>query len=123
MIEKTNENTVIESNVAPSRVDETELQSNRNDEVEKSQPSFAFDHLMSLPVDVIVSVGKARLTFRQLMDLKPDSIFDLDTAISEPVEIFASGKLIARGDLIEVEGGDDGLAVRITEVLDHGEAT
>ena len=71
----------------------------------------------SVPVEIIVSVGKARPLVRDLVQLDTNSILTLDKAVSDPVELYIGGRLIARGELEEVEG-DAGsqLAVRLTEI-------
>lgn len=74
--------------------------------------------VLSLPVRIFVSVGGARMRFRDILDLSPDKIINLDSKVSDPVEIFAGEKLIARGDLVEAEDGSESLGVRITELVD-----
>ena len=46
----------------------------------------------------------------------------LDRRVADPVELYVGDKLIARGELEELEGAQAGqLAVRLTEVADvHG---
>lgn len=76
------------------------------------------DSFSNVPVSVVVSVGTARVSVRELLDLQDGSILALDRRIEEPVEVFVGETLIARGELHEVT--DDlgaRLAVRITEVL------
>ena len=69
-----------------------------------------------VPVEITVSVGHARPTVRELLELAEDSVLVLDRRVDEPVELFAGERLIARGELEETEEGT-GLAVRITEII------
>jgi flagellar motor switch protein FliN/FliY len=72
-----------------------------------------------VPIEIVISVGRARPLVRELLRLKPDSILPLDRRVSDPVELFIGDKLIARGELEELEGAEAGqLAVRLTEVAD-----
>lgn len=72
-----------------------------------------------IPVEVVVSAGKARPLVRDLLSLRPDSVLTLDKKVTDPVELFIGDKLIARGELEELENGQEGqLAVRLTEVAD-----
>ncbi len=72
-----------------------------------------------VPIEITISVGKARPMVRDLLKLKPDSVLALDKRVEDPVELYIGDKLIARGELEEVEGDDSGqLAVRLTEVAD-----
>ena len=74
--------------------------------------------LQQIPIEVTVSVGKARPLVQDLLNLSESSILPLDRRIDDPVEIYVGDKLIARGELQELEGGEDGqLAVRLTEVI------
>lgn len=72
----------------------------------------------SVPVEVIVSVGKARPLVRDLVQLDENSILLLDKRVSDPVELYVGDRLIARGELEELDGEMQGqLAVRLTEIV------
>lgn len=74
-----------------------------------------------VPIEVTVSVGRARPLVRDLLKLSRDAILSLDRRIDDPVELFVGDRLIARGELQEVEGDSGGqLAVRLTEVAQPG---
>jgi|UniRef100_UPI0040475E27 flagellar motor switch protein FliN/FliY len=76
--------------------------------------------LHSIPIEVTVSVGKARPLVRDLLKLSENAVLPLDRKISDPVELYVGDRLIARGELQELEGGDAGqLAIRLTEVATH----
>lgn len=85
------------------------------------QPPFAplaADHpLRALPIEVTISVGHARPLLRDLLALGPGAVLALDRRIDDPVELYIGERLIARGELQELEGAEGGqLAVRLTEV-------
>jgi flagellar motor switch protein FliN/FliY len=70
-----------------------------------------------VPIEVTVTVGRARPSVGDLLDLRPDAVLTLDRRISDPVELYVGDRLIARGELEEVgEPGSGQLAVRLTEV-------
>lgn len=72
-----------------------------------------------VPIEITISVGKARPIVRDLLRMKRDSILPLDRRVEDPVELYVGDKLIARGELTEMEGDAGGqLAVRLTEVVD-----
>lgn len=72
-----------------------------------------------VPVEITVSVGKARPLIRDLLRLRNESVLPLDRRVEDPVELYIGDKLIARGELEEIEGDPAGqLAVRLTEVAD-----
>lgn len=71
----------------------------------------------SVPVEITISVGKARPLIGDLLNLNENSVLPLDRRVDDPVELFIGDKLIARGELQELEGAQEGqLAVRLTEV-------
>ncbi len=72
-----------------------------------------------VPIEIIISVGKARPLVRDLLRMKRDAVLPLDRRVDDPVELYVGDKLIARGELTELQGDQTGqLAVRLTEVAD-----
>lgn len=70
-----------------------------------------------VPVEVTVSVGRARPKVSELLRLGPNAVLPLDKRVEDPVELYVGDRLIARGELTELEGAKEGqLAVRLTEV-------
>lgn len=70
-----------------------------------------------VPIEVTISVGKARPLVKDLLRLSRDAILPLDRRVDDPVELYVGDRLIARGELQELEGDQAGqLAVRLTEV-------
>lgn len=81
------------------------------DETSDSNP-FA-----QVPIEVTISVGRARPLVRDLLRLARDAVLPLDRKVDDPVELYVGDRLIARGELQELEGDAAGqLAVRLTEV-------
>ena len=73
----------------------------------------------SVTVDVTISVGKARPRLSELLRMGQDAVLPLDSQVDDPVELFIGDRLIARGELQELDGSQGGqLAVRLTEVAD-----
>ncbi|KQI69953.1 hypothetical protein AN189_00630 [Loktanella sp. 3ANDIMAR09] len=74
--------------------------------------------LQQIPIEVTVSVGKARPLIKDLLTLSQSAILPLDRRIDDPVELYVGDKLIARGELHELDGSEAGqLAVRLTEIV------
>ncbi len=74
--------------------------------------------VLGVPIEVVVSVGRARPLISELVNLRRDSVLPLDSRIEDPVEIYIGEKLIARGELQESDDRSGRLAVRLTEVAD-----
>lgn len=75
----------------------------------------------AVPIEITVSVGRARPLIRDLVMLGSNAVLALDKRIDDPVDLFVGDKLIARGILEEAEDSENGqLIVRLTEILDLG---
>ena len=75
--------------------------------------------LGQVPIEITVSVGRARPLVRDLLRLRRDSVLVLDRRLDDPVELYVGERLIARGQLEELDGERAGfMAVRLTEVAD-----
>lgn len=69
----------------------------------------------NVSVEVSAWIGKTRLSFGALSDLRPGHIIELDQAVGAPIEIVLNREVVlARGEVVEV--GDE-YGVRITEIL------
>lgn len=82
-------------------------------------PRSGTNPLNHVPVEIVVAVGKARPRLSELLKMEQGAILPLDTKVEDPVELYVGDRLIARGELEELEGDQAGLlAVRLTEVAD-----
>lgn len=69
--------------------------------------------LQDLPVEVVVVLGRAKLTIRELASLDREDVIELDRASGDAVELVVGGRVLARGEMVIVK---DRVALRITEV-------
>lgn len=90
------------------------------DETQDAKTRFSGDlhsPFSSVPIEVTVSVGKARPLIRELLALGKNAVLPLDRRVDDAVELYVGDRLIARGQLEEMEGDQQGqIAVRLTEV-------
>jgi flagellar motor switch protein FliN/FliY len=77
-------------------------------------PERVMDFLKDIPVEVVVELGRARMTIRRLASLEPDDVIELDHGQSEPVNLVVGGRLIARGETVVRK---DRVALRIVEIV------
>ena len=86
------------------------------------QPTPRASGFMGVPLEVLICVGRARPLVSDVVRLRRDSVLELDTLIDDPVELFIGDRLIAKGELQEMDDGQGRLGVRLTEVADlsHG---
>ena len=82
----------------------------------KSKKTNPFE---AVPIEVTVSVGRARPLIRDLLSMGENAVLTLDKRIEDPVDLYVGDQLVARGLLEEMEGDQAGqLAVRLTEISD-----
>jgi len=68
---------------------------------------------MDIPLNVEVVVGTTVIQIRELINLGPGSVLELDRETTEPVDVKVNGKLIAKGELVVV---GEKFGIRITEI-------
>lgn len=78
----------------------------------------AYRAFYSVPVEIVVCVGKARTPIGQLFSMGRDAVIVLDQRIDDPVEIRVGDRVVAWGELQELDDGSGRLGVRLTEIVD-----
>lgn len=71
--------------------------------------------LRELPVQLTCEIGRITLSGRELLELRPGAVLPVGRPLSGPVDLCAGDRVLARGELVDVEGE---IGVRVTEVLD-----
>jgi flagellar motor switch protein FliN/FliY len=72
------------------------------------------DMIMDVPLQVTVELGRTRMLIKEILDLGPGSIVELDKLAGEPVDILVNNKLIAKGEVVVI---DESFGVRITDII------
>ncbi len=80
--------------------------------------SKTFDLLLDVEMPVSVSFGKAQVPLKDVLKLTTGSIVELSRGIAEPVDIVVNNCVIARGEVVVVEGN---FGVRIQHVVSRYE--
>jgi flagellar motor switch protein FliN/FliY len=70
--------------------------------------------LAEVDMTVSVELGRTRMAVRDLLALHSGAVIQLDRAVTQPVDVFVNGTLIARGEVVVV---DEDFGVRITELV------
>ncbi len=77
--------------------------------------------IYALPVSVQVVIGTARPTIAELLQMKEDSLLQLDSKIEDPVDLCINNRVIARGELIETDPATGSIGVKLTQIVDISE--
>ncbi len=73
------------------------------------------DLLLGVDLNLTLRFGQRILTLREILDLTSGSVIELDRQVQEPADLLLGDKLIARGEVVIVDGN---YGIRITEVVD-----
>jgi flagellar motor switch protein FliN/FliY len=69
---------------------------------------------MDIPLQLTVELGRTKMPIKEILDLGPGSIVELDKLAGEPVDILVNNKLIAKGEVVVI---DESFGVRITDIV------
>lgn len=72
------------------------------------------DLIRDIPVQISVVLGKTSLPLRQVFSLSPGEVLSLENYAGEPVELLANDRLVAKGEVVLVDGK---FGVRVTNIV------
>ena len=67
-----------------------------------------------ITVTISAILGVAEMTVEQVLRLGRGAVIELERGLAEPIDLFADGQLVARGEVVVVE---EMLAVQVTEIV------
>ena len=85
---------------------------------DSSAPAMNLNLVLDIPVQLSVELGRTKLPIKQVLQLKPGSIVELDSVAGEPVDVLVNGYLIAQGEVVVVNGK---FGIRLTDVVTPSE--
>ena len=84
------------------------------DETPSTHAGRNLDLLLDIPLGITVELGRTKRMIKDILDLAPGAIVELDKLAGEPVDILVNNKLIARGEVVVVE---ENFGVRVIDIL------
>lgn len=70
--------------------------------------------IMDVPLQVTVELGRTQRKIKDILEMGPGSIIELDKLAGEPVDILVNGKPVAKGEVVVI---DESFGVRITDII------
>jgi len=70
--------------------------------------------LHDVEMTLTAEIGRTRLPVRQVLDLVPGTVLELDRAAGAPADVMVNGRLVARGEVVVI---DEDYGIRITEIV------
>lgn len=74
--------------------------------------------LLDVPLEFTVELGRTRKTIKEILDLGPGAVVELDKLAGEAVDIYINGRPIAKGEVVVI---DENYGVRVTEISSSAE--
>ena len=74
----------------------------------------ALDIVLDVKVKVTVQLGSCQLSMREVLELAPGAVVQLNQHASDPVGLYVNDKLVAYGEVVVVE---DHFGIKITELV------
>ena len=71
------------------------------------------DLLLDVLLEATLRFGQKEMQLREILELRPGSVVELNRRIQEPAELLVSGRVVARGDVVIVDGN---YGLRITDI-------
>jgi flagellar motor switch protein FliN/FliY len=69
--------------------------------------------ILDIELPIVIRLGTAEMTLQEIVRLGPGSLIELNKGVDEPVELLVNNKMIARGEVVVVEGN---FAFRVTDI-------
>ncbi len=70
--------------------------------------------VLDVPLQVSVELGRAKKTIREIMNLGPGAVIELNRIAGEPVDMIVNGKLIAKCEVVVI---NESFGIRITDIV------
>ena len=74
--------------------------------------------ILDVAVTLALEVGRAKMSVRDLLQLAPGSVVELDRLAGEPLDVLVNGVRIARGEVVVV---NEKFGIRLTDVVSETE--
>ncbi len=74
----------------------------------------SLDIVMDVPLQVTVELGRTQKLVRDVLEMSPGSVIELDKLAGEPVDILVNQKYIAKGEVVVI---DENFGIRITDII------
>jgi flagellar motor switch protein FliN len=72
------------------------------------------DLLLEVELDASLRFGQREMLLREILELRPGSVVELNRQLQEPAELLVGGRVIARGEVVIVDGN---YGLRITDII------
>lgn len=89
-----------------------------NDDAEGGEKTASdLEAVFDVPVRLSVVLGRTKMPVAKLLQMDVGTVVELDRQVGEAIDIYVNERLVARGEIVLVEGR---LGVTMTEIIKAG---
>jgi flagellar motor switch protein FliN/FliY len=81
----------------------------------QAAPASARDLLMEIELDATLQFGSREMPLKEVLAFGPGDVLELDRHVADPVDLVIGDRIMARGEVVIVNGN---FALMITEVAE-----
>ena len=107
----------VKAGAAPAGIDSATPLPSLAPPVDSGQGTGALGRLMDVQLAMTLRFGAKQLLLREVLDLSPGAVVELDRKVQEPVDLLLDGRLVARGEVVVIDGN---YGLRVTDMSPLG---
>lgn len=81
--------------------------------------SVTLDLMRDVQLDLTIELGRTHMKLEDVLRLKQGAVVPLDKLAGDPADIYANGRLVARGEVLVL---NDNFCVRVAELIEGEQA-
>ena len=89
---------------------------NRAKATHKESAMPELGRVIDVPLNVTLRFGQRTMRLREVLDLSPGALVELDRQVEDPVDLILDERVIARGEVVIVDGN---YGLRVTEIAEQ----
>ncbi|MCG3152372.1 MAG: hypothetical protein GEEBNDBF_01669 [bacterium] len=101
------------SPVEPIAVGRPQFQQLGERQAPQTEPA-RIDLLKDVPLTITVELGRQDLTIKEILELSPGALIELNRLAGEPLDLMINGQLFAKGEVVVI---DESFGMRITSIV------
>lgn len=90
----------------------------QNDTEISQRENLDFDFVLDIPVNITVELGRTRIAIKDLLQLTPGSVIELNGEAGAPLDVLINGHLIALAEVVVI---NEKYGIRLTDIKNPSE--
>jgi len=86
--------------------------------VDQNKLISELDLIYDVDLELTVRLGKTKKSIKEILEMSPGSVIELDRLAGEAVDLLVNGKLIAKGEVVVI---DENFGFRVTDIVSSAE--